>query len=146
MFYQQPTKKNNRNTPKKLNSLHLHQKKSYIYDSQELEYPKNPVRNYSERKVVDEYSVFSNDLDFIYRRKNLDVEPLISNIEYYSVSLLRKTAEKKEYVVMDNDEHVEYKLTPQQLHLANKIRRHTDNFRRNASNITIDMTKNISKP
>jgi len=36
--------------------------------------------------------------------------------------------------MLDNDEPIEYKLTPEQLQFANKLRRTTDNYRRNALN------------
>ena len=70
-------------------------------------------------------------------------------------SLMGEVTDKREHDIMDSEERIQYKLTPEQLKYAHTIRQLTDSFRRRASKIlnqhnTIDRKihdtiKNLSK-
>ena len=120
------------------------------------EYPKNVVRNFSKRNLTDdEIQPLSNGLDFVYHSRNFDDQVLVTNIENCFVSLMGEVIDKREHDIMDSEERIQYKLTPEQLKYAHTIRQLTDNFRTRASKIlnqhsTIDQKihdtiRNLSK-
>jgi hypothetical protein len=99
-----------------------------------FDYPKNPVQNLSKRKLNDdEIYALSMGLDFVFPSSRLDDEVIAANIETFFVSLLGYTTDRRDYETKDKNERTQYKLTPDQLKFATKIRRCIDDFRHKSS-------------
>jgi hypothetical protein len=110
------------NTLRELKIPHSNNKHSLISIS--------PVKNYSKRVLtMHEISALENGLDFIFPSITFDQESFIANIETLFVNLLEYCTDKSEYDERDIDEKVTYNLTPEQLCVANKLRKICDTFR-----------------
>ncbi|CAF3484361.1 unnamed protein product, partial [Rotaria sp. Silwood2] len=75
-----------------------------------------------------------NGLDFIFPSLQFDEEIYIANIETLFVNLLGYYSKKTEYDKRDIDEKISYSLTPEQLCLADKLRKIYDTFRQHGRN------------
>jgi hypothetical protein len=119
---------------KKLDQLRSQQRPP-ITRTTTFEYPKKPVHNFSKRKLTDEeMEALSKGLDFVFPSTKTDDETLIANVESLFVSLLGYATDRRDYETKQEDERTQYKLTPEQLQFANKIRHVTDQYRHQASN------------
>ena len=93
----------------------------------------SPIKNYSKRILTtEEILALENGLDFIFPSLRFDQETFIANIETLFVNLLGYCSDKMDYDECDIEEKIIYNLTPDQLFLANKLRKICDTFRKNA--------------
>jgi hypothetical protein len=105
----------------------------------------SPIKNYSKRVLTaDETLALENGLDFILPSLRFDEETFIANIETLFVNLLGYCSEKTDYDEREIDEKISYNLTPEQLCLANKLRKMCDTFRNHAKKSMVQYKKEIA--
>ncbi|CAF4092153.1 unnamed protein product, partial [Rotaria sp. Silwood1] len=90
------------------------------------------IRNLSKRILTnDENEALTNGLDFVCPSTEINEESFISNMELFFVNILGQVTDKSEYELIDTDEPVVYKVTPDQLIDASKLRSACEKFRSN---------------
>ncbi|CAF3057869.1 unnamed protein product [Rotaria sp. Silwood2] len=115
---------------KKLNALRelnlpLSNKRSPIYISS--------IKNYSKRVLtIKELLALRYGLDYVLPIVTFDDETFIANIETLFVNLIGHCSDKKDYDECDIDEAIIYNRTPEQLFVANRLRKHCDTFKQHA--------------
>ena len=89
-----------------------------------------PIKNFSNRSLTnDEYEALSNGLDYVQHTTKYDQKTFISNMECLFVNLLGHCTDKHDYEEIDSNKPIEYKMTPQQLQYASKMRSICENFK-----------------
>ena len=90
------------------------------------------IKNLSKRILTnDENEALTNGLDFVCPSTKIKEESFISNMELFFVNILGQVTDKSEYELNDADEPVVYKMTPDQLIGASKLRSACEKFRSN---------------
>ena len=80
----------------------------------------------------DEHEALINGLDYVNHNSTFDEKSFICNVENLFVSLLGHCKDRPHWEKRDTNERTLYKLTPQQVQYATKLRSISDRFKRNA--------------
>ena len=104
----------------------------------------SPIKNYSQRILTkDEIIALENGLDFVLPSLTFDDETFIANVETLFVNLLGYRSEQNEYEERDIDKKITYNLTPEQLSIANKLRKFCDTFKQHAKESILKLKREI---
>ena len=115
---------------KKLNSLRIeYNEKARSTTSNDID----PVKNYSDKIFTDaEREALINELDYVNHNSTFDEKSFICNVENLFVSLVRHCIDRPHWKKRDTNERTLYKLTPQQVQYATKLKSISDRFKRSA--------------
>ena len=104
----------------------------------------SPIKNYSQRILTkDEITALENGLNFVLPSLTFDEETFIANIETLFINLMGYSSEKSAYEERDIDEKITDNLTPEQLSIANQLRKFCDTCKQHAKRSILKFKKEI---